>query len=418
MNKNKKKGLCAAAMLCFSAAILSVASIPTYAKGSISVSVPVKCVTSQHADERLTYSIRAEAQSDGQIIQNNIIQLKNDEKDFFNIEYLCPGTYKYEIQQFPGVYDNIDYDKRKFNATVFVSEDNNGEMNASLITYEEGSKNKSNGATFVNKVKSISNSDDDTLLQAKKDAIESLTNIVNKIPHYNFDKANEILKDYINKINAATSKEEVKKLYEEAKGILDKFKENPNDSKPDGSTNETNPNEAEENNSNNENNSNENNNTDDSENISLEQAKNDAIDALTNIANNVPSNNSDIANGILHEYINKINAATSKEEIDNLYEEGKRTLMQLGGSSNNSTPNVNSGNTNEDNIASKNNSTSLNSNNQENNSNAQTYTLGSNNAETADNSDIATIAMALISSIGIILGVVVATFKSKRRNKK
>lgn len=312
MNKNKKKGLCAAAMLCFSAAILSVASIPTYAKGSISVSVPVKCVTSQHADERLTYSIRAEAQSDGQIIQNNIIQLKNDEKDFFNIEYLCPGTYKYEIQQFPGVYDNIDYDKRKFNATVFVSEDNNGEMNASLITYEEGSKNKSNGATFVNKVKSISNSDDDTLLQAKKDAIESLTNIVNKIPHYNFDKANEILKDYINKINAATS----------------------------------------------------------------------------------------------------------KEEIDNLYEEGKRTLMQLGGSSNNSTPNVNSGNTNEDNIASKNNSTSLNSNNQENNSNAQTYTLGSNNAETADNSDIATIAMALISSIGIILGVVVATFKSKRRNKK
>lgn len=410
MVKNKKKGLYRA--LCLSTAMVIISSNPVCAKGTLSVSVPVQCIT-KNVNEKLTYHITAEAQSDGQKIQNRIVQLKNNEKGFFDIEYLCPGTYKYEIKQFSGVYENIEYDDRIFQATVFVSEENNGNMNATLITYEKGSKDKSNGVVFINKEKEESDYDKG-LEEAKKDTIDSLTNIVGKVPTHNADKADEILKDYIDKINSSTSIEEVNKNYQEGKDKLESLIGNPDKY--------------------------------------LEEAKKDAVDKLTDISETVPSKNSEIANEILKEYIDKINSATSKEEVKDLFEKCKNILVQLGAN-----PNGKNYDKNSSLADAKNNAIAIltgkkyscdkaieilnkyiekikavDSIEEVNRlleeaqkalaeyiiNDAQSHLTGSNNADTSDDTDVVATGMTLISSIGLAFGLIVAAFNSKRRGKK
>ena len=288
MVKNKKKGLYRA--LCLSTAMVIISSNPVCAKGTLSVSVPVQCIT-KNVNEKLTYHITAEAQSDGQKIQNRIVQLKNNEKGFFDIEYLCPGTYKYEIKQFSGVYENIEYDDRIFQATVFVSEENNGNMNATLITYEKGSKDKSNGVVFINKEKEESDYDKG-LEEAKKDTVDKLTNIAGTVPSKNSEIANEILKEYIDEINSATSKEEVKDLFEKCKNILVQLGANPNGKNYD-------------------------------KNSSLADAKNNAIAILTG-----KKYSCDKAIEILNKYIEKIKAVDSIEEVNRLLEEARKALAE------------------------------------------------------------------------------------------
>ena len=82
---------------------------------------------------------------------------------------------------------------------------------------------------------------DTALADAKKDAIESLTNMVNNSELSDTQKAaaQQVLQTYIDKINAATTTDEVSKLLEAGKAELSKYGADANKAVPNSETQTT-----------------------------------------------------------------------------------------------------------------------------------------------------------------------------------
>ena len=73
----------------------------------------------------------------------------------------------------------------------------------------------------------------------------------------------------------------------------------------------------------------------------LAQAKTDAISALTNMAATAPEANKEAAQEVLKTYTDKINAATTTDEVKQLLEDGKNALSKYGADANAAVPNSN-----------------------------------------------------------------------------
>lgn len=150
-----------------------------------------------------------------------------------------------------------------------------------------------------------------TLTKIKADAITKLKNEYTNLT----EQQAKVLNQYLNKINAATSEEEVNTLVAQCESAMQDAgaQKNPNGGGGGTTDNAT----------------------------DLAKAKADAISALTNMAATAPEANKEAAQTVLKEYTDKINAATTVDQVNQLKEEGIKALSKYGADSNAAKPNGN-----------------------------------------------------------------------------
>lgn len=148
-----RKKLC---MILFAAALITSA-IPVYAgkaaedeahAKTVNAIIPVTCeVKGTASDEKFTVNINS---NDLFLPTEKSLTLGNGETGNFDIPINYPGTYKYDINQEAGNTKDATYDSTIYKAEVFVTENDNGVLNAETIVYTRDSNNKSTGCKFVN----------------------------------------------------------------------------------------------------------------------------------------------------------------------------------------------------------------------------------------------------------------------------
>ena len=119
------------------------------------------------------------------------------------------------------------------------------------------------------------------------------------------DQQSKVLNSYINKINDATTVDDVKDYIEKCNEAM----------KDAGVTADTD--------------------------AALEQAKKEAIAKLTAVASTVQDPNKEVAQEVLQKWVDKINAATTLDDISNYREEGINELSKYGADANAAVPNSN-----------------------------------------------------------------------------
>lgn len=146
-----------------------------------------------------------------------------------------------------------------------------------------------------------------SLTQIKTDAINQLKNKYTNLT----DQQTKVLNKYIDAINNATSADDVNKFVTQADAAMKDAGATSN-----GSTNGT---------------------TD----TALADAKKNAIESLTNMVNNSELSDTQkaAAQQVLQTYIDKINAATTTDEVSKLLEAGKAELSKYGADANKAVPN-------------------------------------------------------------------------------
>ena len=149
------------------------------------------------------------------------------------------------------------------------------------------------------------------LAQAKTDAIAKIKAMVTNPT----DTSNKIIDTYIEKINQATSEDDINKLVEECQQAL-----------KDAGTDTNNTADA----------------------SKLAQLRADAISTLQKMLDTVPSDKKEDAQKVFDSYVEKINADTTEDAINKDLEEGKAALKKYGASDvtdNTPTPNSNTSTT-------------------------------------------------------------------------
>ena len=147
---------------------------------------------------------------------------------------------------------------------------------------------------------------------AKTNAIEKLKNSYSNLT----DDQKKVLDKYVQAIQAATSEDQINELLTKGNAAMEAAGATSNSS----GSNTSEPN-------------------------TLAAAKADAISSLTNMANTAPEANKEEAQKILNDYIAKINAATTTDEVSQLKEAGINALSKYGADSNAAVPNGNTSTT-------------------------------------------------------------------------
>lgn len=130
-------------------ASMCLIATPVYAADPVDAIVPVSC-TADGSTESFTVSIQGDS---GFKASPEKLELKDGESKNFTISINLPGDYKYKIYQEKGTEKNTEYDSNVYQAEVFVTEDENGRLNADTVVFTNGSNEKSPKCEFVNKVK-------------------------------------------------------------------------------------------------------------------------------------------------------------------------------------------------------------------------------------------------------------------------
>ena len=83
---------------------------------------------------------------------DNTLSIAGSGNSYFEISYVEPGTYTYEITEQAGNEPGWTYDSTTYKAEVFVqnNEENEDALAASVFVYKDGSQEKSGGAAFEN----------------------------------------------------------------------------------------------------------------------------------------------------------------------------------------------------------------------------------------------------------------------------
>lgn len=129
-------------------ASMCVMTTPVYAADPIDAIVPVSC-TAEGSTESFAVSIEGDS---GFKASPERLELKDGESKDFIISIDLPGDYKYKIYQEKGTEKNTEYDGNVYQAEVFVTEDEDGKLNADTVVFINGSSEKSPKCEFVNKV--------------------------------------------------------------------------------------------------------------------------------------------------------------------------------------------------------------------------------------------------------------------------
>lgn len=125
-----------------------VMTTPVYAAEPVDAIVPVSC-TAEGSAESFAVSIQGDS---GFKASPERLELKNGESKDFTISINLPGDYKYKIYQEKGTEKNTEYDSNIYYAEVFVTEGEDGKLNADTVVFTNGSSEKSAECEFINKI--------------------------------------------------------------------------------------------------------------------------------------------------------------------------------------------------------------------------------------------------------------------------
>jgi len=119
------------------------------AEKSVTVRIPVSCMALDSPDT-FEYELIPET-TEHQTIENTTLSLKDGEKGEFVITITYPGTYHYTVRQEKGEDLFTTYDERVYHVDVYVMEDEQGNLTADVVLYEEGGADKKEELVFKNR---------------------------------------------------------------------------------------------------------------------------------------------------------------------------------------------------------------------------------------------------------------------------
>lgn len=129
---------------------ICLTATPVCAAEKVNAVLPVTC-TARESTEKFAVLIEGDSVYKA---SPSIVYLSDGDNKSFTVSIDMPGDYKYKIYQKKGNNKNTDYDKTIYQAEVFVTEDDDGKLNADTVVFSNGSSEKSAACSFVNKVKS------------------------------------------------------------------------------------------------------------------------------------------------------------------------------------------------------------------------------------------------------------------------
>lgn len=129
---------------------ICLTATPVCAAEKVNAVLPVTC-TARESTEKFAVLIEGDSVYEA---SPSIVYLSDGDNKSFTVSIEMPGDYKYKIYQKKGNNKNTDYDKTIYQAEVFVTEDDDGKLNADTVVFSNGSSEKSAACSFVNKVKS------------------------------------------------------------------------------------------------------------------------------------------------------------------------------------------------------------------------------------------------------------------------
>ena len=164
----KKICLCALTALC-------IASAPVYAANDLSVAASgqaVQAVQTAQTEKVVEANIPVSCTAQGSKEIFEVVMTGNDSKPSeselqmkdgstknFALLFRTPGTYHYEISQRAGKEKNTTYDSTVYDAAVYITENDNGELSAETIVFQKGGSQKPDKCSFVNKVQNAEGGD-------------------------------------------------------------------------------------------------------------------------------------------------------------------------------------------------------------------------------------------------------------------
>lgn len=128
---------------------ICLTTTPVCAAEKVNAVLPVTC-TARESTEKFVVLIEGDSVYKA---SPSIVYLSDGDNKSFTVSIDMPGNYKYKIYQKRGNSKNTDYDKTIYQAEVFVTEDDDGNLNADTVVFSNGSSEKSAACSFVNKAK-------------------------------------------------------------------------------------------------------------------------------------------------------------------------------------------------------------------------------------------------------------------------
>lgn len=126
-------------------------STPVHAEEKyVTAKIPVECV-GENCDEQFTYVLLADGGENQNDIENSRFSLSDGGKDYFEIKFFCPNTYKYKVKQEKGSDKDTTYDETVYDVDVYVTEDEKGKMFSEVVVYAGENGEKNSECKFVNK---------------------------------------------------------------------------------------------------------------------------------------------------------------------------------------------------------------------------------------------------------------------------
>ena len=119
------------------------------AKKEAMVEIPVSC-SAKDCEEDFAFLLEAEKSPYLQL-KENLIRLKDGETGRFELIFIFPGTYHCRISQKKGKTTGVSYDDTIYEAVVYVTEDEEGNMDAKTVVFPDNSKEKASSCQFINK---------------------------------------------------------------------------------------------------------------------------------------------------------------------------------------------------------------------------------------------------------------------------
>ena len=135
-------------LILLSLMLSTIFPVSASAADNIVAKIPVTC-EAKNIDGSFTYSISGD-DSEYVSILKDTLKLQNGDTGYFETEISYPGTYHYEITQDSCPYEYVKADDSKYEADVYVTEDESGKMEADTVVYKSGSKEKVDSCKYSN----------------------------------------------------------------------------------------------------------------------------------------------------------------------------------------------------------------------------------------------------------------------------
>jgi len=119
----------------------------------VDAEIPFVCYTVEDVETEYQISIKAKEES-SPIPDQNVIRLNEGGQGSFRICITEPGTYDYLVYELRGEDDTIKYDDTQYDIHVFVTNNEENELDYSVTVNYAGTDKKPDKVTFKNDVKS------------------------------------------------------------------------------------------------------------------------------------------------------------------------------------------------------------------------------------------------------------------------